>query len=91
MTPSDTHARIFEKYDQAYQQSDYTAAQATLDLIHRQYHDHAWIHTQVHWLGFRLNIKYRHYRRALFEIFVLPFAPPASWAQKYLGLVRKLD
>jgi len=62
---------------------------AILDEMHSQYHDRAWIHVKVHFEAARAHACLKNYSQVLFHLGVIIFAPPASWAQKYLKLSRK--
>lgn len=64
-------------------------AVSILDEMHRQYHDCAWIHVKVHIELARAYFCLKDYPKVAFNIFVIIFAPPASWVQRYLGLARK--
>ncbi len=64
-------------------------AVAVLTDMHRQYHDQAWRHVAIHWHSALTFFAMKRYLSAFKELFVIPFAPPASLVQKHFGLARK--
>ena len=85
------HQNLFKLQKQARESGNWQQSLAILDDMHRQYHDRAWIHVNVHVESAKTCFSARRWSGTLFHLAVIVFAPPASWAQHYLGLARNLD
>lgn len=83
-----TYTQQFEQQRQARREGRFDVADAILDTIHKQAHDDACPHVRVHleWAAMRLG--QRRFASLGKELVAAAFAAPASWMQKYLGLVR---
>lgn len=81
-------AQAFEQQRLERREGRYDAAEVLLDQLHKQAHDDAALHVRVHLQTAGLRFEQRRFLDVGFQLAAIPFAVPASWVQKYLGLVR---
>jgi hypothetical protein len=81
--------QLFEQQKQARQSKRFDHAMDILNTMHRDYHDHASIHTQIHAQMILVYFAAGDFLRVLLQLLIIPTAAPASFFQKHFGLVRK--
>lgn len=77
-----------EQQRQARRAGRFDDANAILEHIHQQAHAEACTHVRVHLETARLRLRQQRYAGIGKELVAAAFAAPASWVQKYFGLVR---
>ncbi len=82
---------ILQAIDKAAADGETETLDALLDEAHVLLHDRAGPHVRLHIIWMKLRWTQGRPLAAVWQIVALSFAAPASWAQRYLGLVRRLE
>jgi len=79
----------FTEQQQARHSKRFEHALDILNTMHRDYHDHACIHTRIHVQMIATYWAAGNFLHVLLQLLIIPTAAPASFFQKRFGLVRK--
>ena len=80
---------LFAQQRQARLSKRFDHAMDILDTMHKDFHDHASIHTRIHIQMMLTHLAARRFLSAIVQLLITPTALPASLFQKHAGLVRK--